>query len=204
MATKQIKPKAKDREATEERLLLAAEQVFSKFGFKGATTRMIAKKANINVALINRYFDGIYGLFLKVLELKHREIDESILPYTLKDTITEECMSYANYKFELCIKDLNFFRIAIAQFLTDPKFLKKFQETLLTFENFTTFEERLEVHVAKGTLPKEVNIKALFDTIECYIFGLIIGDIIIRGIPKEELKESMSNFVNLLCRSFEK
>lgn len=204
MATKQIKPKAKDREATEERLLLAAEQVFSKFGFKGATTRMIAKKANINVALINRYFDGKYGLFLKVLELKHREIDESILPYEPKAGITEECLAYGDYKLELCIKDLNFFKIAIAQFLTDPKFLKKFQETLLTFENYSTFEERLKVHIKKGTLPKDIEIRTIFDSIETYIFGLIIGEIIIRGISKEETKIAMVNFINQYCKSFEK
>ena len=54
MAVKQIKAKTKNREATEERLILAAKQIFSKYGFNGATTRMIAKKADINVALITR------------------------------------------------------------------------------------------------------------------------------------------------------
>ncbi|MBY0415557.1 MAG: TetR family transcriptional regulator [Bdellovibrionales bacterium] len=68
MAAKIIRAKQKNREATEERLLLAAEHVFSKYGYNGATTRMIAKKADINMALITRYFDGKYGLLLKILE----------------------------------------------------------------------------------------------------------------------------------------
>lgn len=204
MATKQIKTKTKDREATEDRLLSAAEQVFSKHGFKGATTRMIAKKANINVALIARYFEGKYGLFLKLLEIKHRQIDESILPYVEQETITAECLEYAYYKLEFCISDINFFKIVMAQFLTDTKFLKKFQETLLTFDNYTTFQDRMQKHIDKGTLPKDVSTEEIFNSIETQVFGLVIGEVIIRGATKVEIKERIKAFVTQYCKSFEK
>jgi AcrR family transcriptional regulator len=204
MVVKQIKAKTKDREATEERLILAAKQIFSKYGLNGATTRMIAKKADINVALITRYFDGKYGLFIKVLEHKHREVDEVVLPYTQKETITEECLAYAYYKLQFCMQDLNFFKIVMAQFLTDPKFLKKFQETLLTFDNFTTFENRMKYHIQKGTLSKDVKLQSVFDDIETQVFGIVIGEVLIRGEKEEEIKNRLKIFITQYCKSLEK
>ncbi|HEY1080478.1 MAG TPA: TetR/AcrR family transcriptional regulator, partial [Bdellovibrio sp.] len=44
----QVKCKKRDRSASEERLLNAGREIFSKHGFDGATTKMIAKKADVN------------------------------------------------------------------------------------------------------------------------------------------------------------
>ena len=93
MITKQIKPKSKDRLATEIRLLDAAEQIFSRHGFQGATTRMIAKKADVNVALIARYFDGKYGLMLKFIEKKAAECRIIIMDYPPQETLSAECIN---------------------------------------------------------------------------------------------------------------
>ena len=203
MVTKQIKPKPKDREATEERLLLAAEQVFSKYGFKGATTRMIAKKANINVALITRYFDGKYGLLLKLVERKGNEIHYMSLPYPIKDSVTEECLAFAFQKYATLKKDKAFFNIVIAQFLTDPIFLKQFQETLLQFDkNFTDFESRLNELINKKKMVKDVPIKKVFEILETFIFGLIIGQTC-KPLPEDEVLNDLELFVRMYCKSLE-
>ena len=196
--TKQAKSKPKDREATEERLLLAAEQVFSKHGFKGATTRMIAKKADINLALINRYFDGKYGLLIKVIERKHIEMNATILPYAPKKTAREECLAFALHRVSICFKDINFFRIVIAQFLTDQKFLKRFQETLLLFEETSDFENRLNAFNKNKITKKKMKVKSIFESIEAYVFGLIIGSIA-HGQSEEDLKKSIHDFCEILA-----
>jgi AcrR family transcriptional regulator len=203
MVAKQIKNKTKDREATEERLLLAAEQIFSKFGFKGATTRMIAQKADINVALITRYFDGKYGLLLKLVERKAIEMHETLLPYPAKSSVTEECMAFAIHKYEYCINDIKFFRIVIAQFLTDPKFLKQFQEVLLTLETYTDFETRLNILIENNKMVKDVPIKSVFETIETYVFGLIIGQIV-DDLSNVEAKEKIKDFIRIYGKGLEK
>ena len=61
--------KKRDRSASEERLVKAGTEIFSKFGFDGCTTRMIAKKADVNESLIGRYFDGKEGLLLAIIEI---------------------------------------------------------------------------------------------------------------------------------------
>ena len=49
------------------RLLDAGVDVFGKHGFDAATTRMIAKKADVNIAAIPYYFNGKEGLYHAVV-----------------------------------------------------------------------------------------------------------------------------------------
>jgi AcrR family transcriptional regulator len=47
-----------DDPSTRERILEAALHCFSELGFDGATTREIARRADVNLGLIKYYFDG--------------------------------------------------------------------------------------------------------------------------------------------------
>lgn len=49
-------------------ILDAAEKLFAELGFDGASTRLIAKEADVNMAMLNYYFGGKEGLFLAVFE----------------------------------------------------------------------------------------------------------------------------------------
>jgi AcrR family transcriptional regulator len=62
-------------------LLKAAKEVFAKLGFNGATTKMIAKKADMNESLIGRYFQGKYGLLLTLIQKLIVEVKAMDLPY---------------------------------------------------------------------------------------------------------------------------
>ena len=53
---------------TRTRLLQAGGEIFAQYGFRAATVRRIAKKADANVAAVNYYFSGKEGLYLAVLE----------------------------------------------------------------------------------------------------------------------------------------
>nr|WP_319495097.1 CerR family C-terminal domain-containing protein [uncultured Desulfobacter sp.] len=53
---------------TRERLLEAAIDVFGRHGFDSATTRMIAKAGNVNIAAIPYYFGGKEGLYQAVID----------------------------------------------------------------------------------------------------------------------------------------
>ncbi|SDO75351.1 CerR family C-terminal domain-containing protein [Desulforhopalus singaporensis] len=49
--------------STKQRLLRAAIDVFGRYGYEGATTRMIATGANVNIASIPYYYKGKEGLY---------------------------------------------------------------------------------------------------------------------------------------------
>lgn len=62
LKTKTDTPK-RNAEKTAERILWHAQGVFCEKGYEAATTREIADRAGVNVALINRYFGSKLGLF---------------------------------------------------------------------------------------------------------------------------------------------
>jgi len=59
---------SKEDSATRERILNAATDIFSEYGFKAATIREICKLAKTNVAAVNYYFRDKEGLYIAVLE----------------------------------------------------------------------------------------------------------------------------------------
>jgi len=58
----------RDREATRQRILLAAEREFAKHAYEHVTVRAVAAAAGVNVALISRYFGSKLGLFREVVD----------------------------------------------------------------------------------------------------------------------------------------
>jgi AcrR family transcriptional regulator len=203
MVTKQVKPKNKDRLATEERLLEAAEHVFSKYGFKGATTRMIAKKADVNVALIARYFDGKYGLMIKFIERKALQCRFIELNYPPQETLTAECLAFAKQRLLFFIDDMNLFKIVMVQFLTDPKFLKKFHESLIIFETHPAFQARLNKLVEKNKVVSTIDTAEILDIIEDYIFSIVLGKMLIHNISIEDANVYIEQFINIFCKGLE-
>ncbi|WP_368346005.1 TetR family transcriptional regulator [Pelagovum sp. HNIBRBA483] len=59
----QEKTRRRDSEATAAAIVAAAAELFSQRGYDGASTREIADRAGVNVALISRYFGSKEGLF---------------------------------------------------------------------------------------------------------------------------------------------
>lgn len=67
-----------------ERLLESGLDEFGRFGFEAATTRRIAQRAAVNIALIPYYFEGKQGLYQAVVEHAISHI-ESHVAETLKE-----------------------------------------------------------------------------------------------------------------------
>lgn len=57
-----------DKADSKEALLVASAEVFARHGYDGATVKMLAEAAGVNVSLVSYYFDGKEGLYSAVLE----------------------------------------------------------------------------------------------------------------------------------------
>jgi len=194
MAKKTVKTKTKDRLQTEAELLNAAEKIFSKFGFKGATTRLIAKEANFNPALINRYFNGKYGLLIALIENKSKRAHNP--DYPDQETLQEEIKSYAEFFFDNMTEDINLFKIVIGQFMVDAKFLKRFRNLINTVCENTQIEYRLERFIKSGQLRDKTHIEEIVNSVENMAFGTVISEIIVRDRPRLEARNEFSKFLH--------
>lgn len=68
MPAKTAKPRIRDAEATQARILAAATREFARNGFAGARVDEIALKAKANKRMIYHYFGGKEDLFQAVIE----------------------------------------------------------------------------------------------------------------------------------------
>lgn len=68
LVPKTRKPRIRDAEATQKRILAAAKQEFAKKGLGGARVDDIAERAKANKRMIYHYFDSKESLFQRVLE----------------------------------------------------------------------------------------------------------------------------------------
>lgn len=62
------RPRKRDAEATRAGILEAAKSQFARLGYDRAVLRDIAGEAEVDVALVKRYFGGKEGLFLEALK----------------------------------------------------------------------------------------------------------------------------------------
>lgn len=201
----QAKGKKRDRSASERSLLKAAEDVFSKHGFKGATTRMIAKKAGVNESLIGRYFDGKMGLLIAIIERYVVEDDvHTRLTYPAQTTLEAELLGFAKFKYELdCKKNFDFFKIVLSQAIVDAKFCKRIRETIPMFYQ-PQLEERLMNLQKDGKIPSDVDVKYFIKGLDIFMFGNIISQRLIAGVSDLEAYKTLEDFIKRYTKAFAK
>jgi AcrR family transcriptional regulator len=61
-------------DATRERLLATAGQVFAEKGFQAATIRQICSRADVNVAAVNYYFGDKERLYIEAVKYAHGKV----------------------------------------------------------------------------------------------------------------------------------
>lgn len=184
----------KDRAQTEALLLNAAEKIFSQVGYECATTRMIAQEAGINISLINRYFEGKYGLLFAVVLTKTKE-SRNTPDYPVRATFLDEITAYGEFIIARYFDDLNLFRICVGQFLVDTTFLKKFKEVVSNPDIDPEAKSRLEGLVKKEKLKLASPISKIVEDMEVQIFSLCILNGVIHGQTQKEILKSFREFI---------
>lgn len=89
------------RRENEAAILKAAEEVFAEFGFKGATTAMIAEKAGIPKANLHYYFPTKLALYRKVVDDIFSIWLKSADSFDESDDPVEALTRYINEKMDI-------------------------------------------------------------------------------------------------------
>jgi len=75
---------------TKRKIIDAANELFAREGFAGASVRDIAKLADVNLASINYHFKNKEGLYWEVFEHNHKWVDDNIQALGKNCANTEE------------------------------------------------------------------------------------------------------------------
>jgi Transcriptional regulator len=109
-----------ERATAQERILLAAEQTFALKGYSGTRVSDIAEKAEVNVALINYYFESKEKLYHGVLDRLFSKWGEHVRELAWNDGDPEKVLTAYIYKhFEFKCNNMNMLRIFHWESLSD-------------------------------------------------------------------------------------
>ncbi|MBX2988682.1 MAG: TetR/AcrR family transcriptional regulator [Bdellovibrionaceae bacterium] len=183
--------------ASEERLLSAAKEIFSKLGFHAATTRAIAQKAKVNEALIARYFDGKFGLLLALLQQEAKQGHQEPPSYPPQDSVEKELTEYAFFHFHKIVRESDLFKIILSQFLTDPKFLKRFRESIPLVTQDVFLRDRLRFLQEKGKINANASLEDIIADVKIINIGHLLFTHLIKGDSEEETLKQLQRLIRV-------
>ncbi|WII73183.1 TetR/AcrR family transcriptional regulator [Bdellovibrio sp. 22V] len=199
-----VKGKKRDRSASEERLIQAGLEVFSKHGFNGATTKEIAKKADVNESLIGRYFDGKEGLLVAIIERFIEEVVQEALPYEPQETLADELEHYVKNRVNQGCMHEDFARIVFSQALVDKKFKRRVRETI-PLQIDPHLVERVTRLANAGKLNLgTITIEEICQQIDTYMDGVFFFDRILHEETNDNMIAKTVRFMRLYARLFDK
>ncbi|MBX3020669.1 MAG: TetR/AcrR family transcriptional regulator [Bdellovibrionales bacterium] len=199
MRQKAKKKRPKDRSNTERLLIDAAKTIFSRHGYAGATTRMIAKEAGVNLALIARYFQNKHGLLLAMIEKGAEESAAEPLPYPPQDNLLTECLTFAEASLKRLFDQIELLKIVIVQSLTDQSFVEGVQELDLLHHDRVIYE-RISGHFKNVQHdPKPEDVQAFVNMLERSILGTVCFQYLVMGESKEKCQDDLRSAISVFC-----
>tara|TARA_B110001454_G_C12723260_1_gene436047 strand:- start:626 stop:1249 length:624 start_codon:yes stop_codon:yes gene_type:complete len=202
---KNVMPQSKkirknDSSESKLRIQKAAIEVFAKNGFAAASTRMIAKRAKLNISLISRYFGGKEQLFMSIIEGEVERAVKSDFDYPFRESFQDEVMSYIDFVYRSLKANIKLFRIVVAQSVIDPVFAKKIKNSVAPQED-PRLQVRLEKLKASGAIAADIDIRDLSLTIFTLATNQSICELLIFQTPSEELQKNAQHFLKILNRN---
>lgn len=116
---------------TREQILIAARREFAARGFQGATTRSIAKSADVNVALLAHYFGSKHDLFIATTELPDAVRGQlaEVLTGELPGAGERLTRGYLGLWEEMATRER--FLASFRSFMTDPETMSQLRQMIL-------------------------------------------------------------------------
>ncbi|MCL2012700.1 MAG: TetR/AcrR family transcriptional regulator [Cystobacterineae bacterium] len=155
--------------------MAAAMQVFMASGYHGARMRVIAQKANTNLALLNYYFRSKENLFKtvcsKFIDKMYSRLSKSFTTQTtLAESIASLVCTYIDALLET--EELPLFMVNILA--QHPElFLQTFQKKNFIPNLFQNFFEQVESEVAQGRIQNIQPSELLLNCISLCVFPFI-------------------------------
>ena len=199
--SRSAKPRLRDRQATEDALVAAASELFSRQGYEGTTTRTIAEQAGCSEVLIQRYFNGKEGLLIAVLRRLDNDSVVAFLHRPLCNSIVEEAREMFAFSLEMLEKRSHQLRIVHSRVLIDPSFKADFNRISLHGRFSTELNARFGRYREAGMLSPDLDIASVAEMLRCLCFGLGFTDREFLETDPKSLQRSAEHFAEMFARA---
>jgi AcrR family transcriptional regulator len=165
-----LKPaKKRDSHETRRRLIEAAMQLFSNVGYDATTTKMIAKKAKVNEALIHRYFESKNGLLIALFINMSANEAQDAPDYPFAKTLDDELYNFMIKRLEIARLKHKEMRLIISRAIVDPKLAETMAKQICR-GGMPGLMERLQYWKDKGEIRSDIEIEGMSFGISGYAF----------------------------------
>jgi len=182
--------------STEEKIVVAAMEVFITRGYHGARMREIARKANTNLALLNYYFRSKENLFKTVcLTFVDKIYSRLAEAFKTQTTLEESIQSLVCVYIDMLLENESlplFFVNILAQ---NPELLSQtFQSKNFVKDLFPNFFQQIESEIAKGRIRNIQPPELLLNCLSLCIFPFLAAPTFknIFAIQNTEFRELMA------------
>lgn len=188
----QVRPPQRRRDAddTRRRLVQAATQLFAKLGYDATTTKLIAKRAGVNEALIQRYFDSKAGLLLAVYRELNSESDYETRAHEPGATIEEDIFNFLKLRVELARTKERELRLIVSRAIVDPTLATEIAQRVCR-GGMPTLYARLSELQAQGQVRKDIDLDPMGHVVANISFMLAFFTQIVFQQPQELVDEAI-------------
>lgn len=194
-----VRPPQRRRDAddTRRRLIQAATQLFAKLGYDATTTKLIAKRAGVNEALIQRYFDSKAGLLLAVYRELNNESDYETREHTPGATVEEDLFNFLKLRTELARGKERELRLIVSRAIVDPTLASEIAQRVSRGGMAPLFARLTEMQ-AKGMVRKDIDLDPLGHVVSNIPFMLAFFTQIVFQQPPELVDEAIRTCAKVL------
>lgn len=139
-----IKPRLRDSEATQKRILDAAKKEFSRNGLGGARVDVIAERAQANKRMIYHYFESKEALFQRVLEDAYTDIRQAEQKLELDHLDARTALeTFVRFTWKYYLSNPEFLTLVNSENLHKAKHLKKSEIVPVLSRKLVSMVDRL-------------------------------------------------------------
>lgn len=201
MKQKKSVARPKSREDTEKRLLEAAKVVFTKHGYDRATTRMVAEEADVNLGLISRYFENKHGLLVTMIERESNESSTQDLPYPAQPTLLEECLKYAEERFQYSLTHIELVRVIMVQILVNDEVVNSLNQRDLKVTR-KNLKERIKKFFPTSTTDSELS--SFISDLDRKVLSVTMASYLVHRLSKKACFEELQGLITHVVESYTK
>lgn len=185
------------REDIHDTILYTARREFLSKGFKDASMRNIAKKANVGLSNIYNYFNSKDEIFCALIIPAKKKIMKFILDQHTDANIDFDLMSttlYQEKSIEEYIKIVDRYReeLLLLLYLSEGSSMRNFRETLI---DYLTKVSNKHMDIIKQHYPQAKAVSTFFIRSLCAYMISIIGEIILNNLSKQKMRDFFREYL---------
>ena len=173
--------------STEEKILIAAREVFMQKGFDGARMQEIADVAGINKALLHYYFRSKDKLFKAVFEYAIQKLFPSMMQiFSSQGSLSEKIRRFFDIHAGFLIENPLVPRFIVHEMSAHPERLQVFFAYFKNLDPYQKFDKLIRESISLGEIREIEPIQLLLNLVSLSVFPVLAGPMLSGALDLNE------------------